>query len=320
MSAPLGTHEHQETRIYQVRHRTEYNYEKPVTGSYGRTHLTPRDLPSQTCSASELEVSPTPNIISEHVDHFGNVSHYVEVHSPHQELVITATNTVTVRRIIPDLGLLDRWTVAEAVAALGELPDRVDAAAFTLPSRKVPRSLSVSAYAEETLSPDRPLGAALLLLVHTIYSDFKYKSGVTSVNTTLDDLLRKRVGVCQDFAHLMIGCLRSVGLPARYVSGYLETQPPPGKPRLQGADASHAWVSVLTPDLGWIDLDPTNNKQPDSRFIIAAWGRDFSDVTPMKGVIFTQGKSSTLDVGVDVTRLDQAPQDQALPGMSGSDL
>ena len=315
MTTPQLTDNHQGTRTYQVRHRTEYNYEKPVTGSYGRTHLTPRDLPSQTCSVSELEVSPRPNIVTEHVDHFGNLSHYVEVHSPHTELVITATNTVTVRRVVPDLGLLDAWTVAEAVAAISDHADRVDAVSFALPSRKVPRSPAVTAYAEELLPATRPLGDALLSLTHAIHSDFTYKAGVTSVNTTLDDLLRKRVGVCQDFAHLMIGCLRSVGLPTRYVSGYLETQPPPGSPRLQGADASHAWVSVLTPTHGWVDLDPTNDKQPDSRYIVAAWGRDFADVTPMKGVIFTQGKSSTLDVGVDVIRLDEA-----LPGLSGPHL
>lgn len=315
MTTLQGSDDHQGTRTYQVRHRTEYNYEEKVTGSYGRTHLTPRDLPSQTCSVSELDVSPRPDIITEHVDHFGNVSHYVELHSAHTRLVITATNTVTVRRVVPDLTLLNGWTVADAVSAIGEQADRVDAVAYALPSRKVPRSPAVTAYAEGKLLPSRPLGEALLSLTHEIHSDFTYKSGVTSVNTTLDDLLRKRVGVCQDFAHLMIGCLRSVGLPTRYVSGYLETRPPKGSPRLEGADASHAWVSVLTPSHGWVDLDPTNNKQPDSRYIVAAWGRDFADVTPMKGVIFTEGKSSTLDVGVDVIRLDEA-----LPGLSGSDL
>lgn len=303
--------EHQTARTYRVQHRTEYNYAEDVTSSYGRTHLTPRNLPTQRCTTAELVVTPSPDQVTEHVDYFGNSSHYVELHTPHTTLVITATSTVTVHRVVPDLRPLDRWTVASAAAALAAQADRVEAAHYVLPSRMVPRSPAVAAYAAEVLEPDRPLGEALAALSQDIHQNFTYKSGATTVSTTLEELLRKRLGVCQDFAHLAIGCLRSVGLPARYVSGYLETRPPPGKPRLQGADASHAWVSVLTPDDAWIDLDPTNDQQPDSRYIVAAWGRDFKDVSPMKGVIFTEGTSSTLDVGVDVLRLEDA-----LPGLS----
>jgi transglutaminase-like putative cysteine protease len=226
---------------------------------------------------------------------------------------------VTVQRPVPDLAPLDRWTVAEAAAELAALEDRVEVARFGLPSRVIPSSRAVAAYAAEVLERDRPLGDALAALSRDIHQNFTYKSGATSVSTTLEELLRKRLGVCQDFAHLAIGCLRSVGLPARYVSGYLETQPPPGSVRLQGADASHAWVSVLTPHGQWIDLDPTNDQQPDSRYIVAAWGRDFADVSPMKGVIFTEGKSSTLDVGVDVIRLEDALPGMLAPGLSGTD-
>ncbi|CUR59510.1 Transglutaminase domain-containing protein [metagenome] len=297
-------------RTYEVRHRTHYRYDKVVTGSYGRTHLTPRDLPTQSCASARLEIEPTPDLTSSHIDHFGNASHYVEVRSPHTELVITSISTVTVHRPVPDLARLDEWTVGSAAAAHSQAADRLDAVTYALPSRLVTLTPSVAAYAGSILGTDRPLGEALAALVHGIHDGFTYESGATSVSTTLDELLEDRAGVCQDFAHLAIGCLRSVGLPARYVSGYLETRPPAGTPRLQGADASHAWLSVLAPDGEWYDLDPTNDQQPDSRYVVAAWGRDYRDVTPMKGVIFTQGKKSTLDVGVDVIRLGDA-----LPGL-----
>lgn len=300
---------HESARSYEVRHRTHYRYQGEVTGSYGRTHLTPRDLPTQSCTTANLLIEPAPDVTSSHVDHFGNASHYVEVRTPHTELVITSISTVTVHRPIPDLDLLDRWTVASAVAALAQLPDRLDAVTYALPSPLVTPTPAVAAYARTILVPDRPLGEALRALVHAIHDGFSYESGATSVSTTLDELLEERAGVCQDFAHLAIGCLRSVGLPARYLSGYLETQPAPGTEKLQGADASHAWLSVLAPDGGCWDLDPTNEQQPDSRYVVAAWGRDYADVTPMKGVIFTEGKKSTLDVGVDVIRLGDA-----LPG------
>jgi transglutaminase-like putative cysteine protease len=296
-------------RTYEVRHRTRYRYEEPVTGSFGRTHLTPRDLPSQSCTTMRLDIEPAPAVMSSHVDHFGNASQYVEVRTPHTELVITSTSTVTVHRPVPDLSRLDGWTVASAASALRGLPDRLDAVAFALPSPLVTPSGTVAAYARTILTADRPLGQALAALMHGIHDGFTYESGATSVNTTLEELLSERAGVCQDFAHLAIGCLRSVGLPSRYLSGYLETEPPAGTARLQGADASHAWLSVLAPDGEWYDLDPTNAQQPDSRYVVAAWGRDYADVTPVKGVIFTQGKKSTLQVGVDVIRLGDA-----LPG------
>ena len=156
------------------------------------------------------------------------------------------------------------------------------------------------------MEPGRPLGATLRHLVSTIYHDFTYRSGATTVSTSLDDVLIRREGVCQDFAHLAVAVLRRAGLPARYVSGYLETVPPPGQPKLQGVDASHAWASVLVPELGWVDLDPTNNQVVDAGYVVTAWGRDYTDVPPLKGVIFTEGANSTLRVAVDVIRLPAA--------------
>ena len=185
-----------------------------------------------------------------------------------------------------------------------------------LPSPLVELSAEVRAYAAAVLPADRPLGEALTALHRTVRSDFAYRPGATTVRTTLTELLALRQGVCQDFAHLAVGCLRSVGLPARYVSGYLETVPPPGRERLVGQDASHAWVSVLVPDAGtgpaaddrapaWIDLDPTNDQLVDSRYVVTAWGRDFRDVSPLKGIVLSESATSTLDVAVDVERLDR---------------
>lgn len=289
-------------RRYEVRHRTTYTYDDDVSSCFERGFLRLRSTPSQTIVASELTVTPTPDVITEHVDYFGNASHYIEIRTAHRQLVVLKRSIVDVAWPEPDVAALNRWTVAEAAAAASEAADPVEAVDHLLPSALVELGPQVERYARRTLVPDRPLGDALVALTRGIYADFRYKSGVTSVRTTIAELLELRQGVCQDFAHLAIGCLRSAGIPGRYVSGYLETTPPPGKPKLEGSDATHAWVSALTP-LGWIDLDPTNDHLVDSRYVVTAWGRDFRDVSPLKGVIFTDSKKSKLDVGVDVIRL-----------------
>lgn len=290
-------------RTYEVRHRTRYTYDDEVTSSYGRAYLVPRDAPGQSCVGHRLVVEPAAGHLSESLDFFGNSSVYVEVHTPHTVLDVLAVSTVVVTRVAPDLSLLDGWTWERAAAEVGSRPDGVDAREMLLDSPQVVASADVAAYVAGEFTPGRPLGAALAALVSRIHGDFTYRFGATSVSTTLAEVLERREGVCQDFAHLMVGCLRSVGLPARYVSGYLETLPPPGRPRLQGADASHAWVSVLVPDLGWVDLDPTNDQAADARYVVTAWGRDYRDVPPLKGVIFTEATKSTLDVEVDVLRI-----------------
>jgi transglutaminase-like putative cysteine protease len=174
---------------------------------------------------------------------------------------------------------------------------------YALPSAAVGAHPQVARYARTIMSGSMPLGQALYAVTTAIRGDFAFRSGVTSVRTTLPELLELRAGVCQDFAHLTLGCLRSFGLSARYVSGYIETTAPPGKPKLQGSDATHAWVSVLAPDGGWVDLDPTNSHLADSRYIVTAWGRDYRDVSPLKGVVYTEAASSELAVKVDVTRI-----------------
>jgi transglutaminase-like putative cysteine protease len=308
------------SRVYRVVHRTEYRYDEEVTASYGRAYLTPRDVPGQWARQARIDVTPTPDLVTEAEDFFGNVSAYVEVHTPHDRLTVTATSEVVVDRPEPMLAGIRGWTWEQARDAVadwpstgpgstggpGSPPDAVDPVAargFLLPSPQVGFSSGVAAFASGTFTPGRGVGEAVRALVARIHDGFVYRPGVTSVTTPLGDVLRRREGVCQDFAHLAVACLRWVGLPARYVSGYLETRPPPGQPRLQGADASHAWASVLLPELGWVDVDPTNNRLVDDEYVVTAWGRDYTDVPPLKGVIFTESTKSTLKVAVDVVRL-----------------
>jgi transglutaminase-like putative cysteine protease len=285
-------------RRYRVRHVTTYTYEEVLEACYNRALLRPRDTPFQKVLSSQVEVSPEPDLTAEHLDYFGNHSLYLETRQPTTELVVCAESVVEVDWPTPQVEQLNAWTVAEAAAELvaTDLLERID---FGLPSPLVGIDDAVRSYARDVLPGDRRLGDALVGLNIAIANDFNYAKGVTSVGTTLAELIGLRQGVCQDFAQLAIGCLRAAGLPSRYVSGYLETMPPLGRAKLTGADATHAWASVLTP-LGWIDLDPTNNQFADSRYIVTAWGRDFSDVSPLRGVVFTEAAHSTLSVEVDV--------------------
>jgi transglutaminase-like putative cysteine protease len=285
---------------YRVTHVTDYRYSDDVSVSYGRAHLLPRSLPGQVVIASDVEVAPSADELRSHVDFYGNVSTYYTVRRPHRELRVTAVSEVQVTRPVPSVAELDQLSWESVRDALAE---DIDSREFVLPSPLVSESLAVRDFAARTFTPGRPLGSALLDLISRIHGEFDYVAGSTTVKTTLDEFLTGRQGVCQDFAQLAAGCLRSVGLPARYVSGYLETSPPPGQPKLQGVDASHAWTSVLLPTLEWIDIDPTNNQFVDSRYVVAGWGRDYADVPPLKGVILTHSKRSTMSVSVDVARV-----------------
>ena len=296
--------DHYAPRRYRVRHSTIYTYDDDVEACYERGFLRPLETWSQQVVSNDVAVSPEPGVITQHVDHFGNHSYYVEIRAPHRELVVSKTAFVDVAWPRPVMESLNSFTVAQAAARVEQEADAVVHAEYLLPSDLVELGAEVLAYAEAILAADRPLGDALVGLYSTIYRDFRYELGATSVRTTLPELLRLRRGVCQDFAHLAVGCLRSVGLPARYVSGYVETAPPPGQPKLEGSDASPAWTSVLVPGGEWIDLDPTNDHFADSRYIVTAWGRDFRDVSPLKGVIYTESKKSTLEVKVDVFRVN----------------
>jgi transglutaminase-like putative cysteine protease len=293
------------SRRYAVVHRTEYGYDDVVTSSFGLTHLLPRTTEHQRALTSALEIDPEPADVREHRDFFGNRAAYVEVDAGHRRLVVTARSEVEVdRSAAPDLASLTTPWEQVRDALTGELePDLLDARQFVLASPLVPAWAEVAAYAGQVFTPGRAVGAALADLIDRIHTDFAYKPGATTVKTTLPELLRKREGVCQDFAHLAVAMLRSVGLAARYVSGYLETTPPPGRARLIGADASHAWVATYLPDLGWFEIDPTNDKVVDDRYVVVAHGRDYGDVTPVQGVIFTESKKSSLRVEVDLSLL-----------------
>jgi len=282
---------------YDLIHTTRHDYNDEVTTSYGRAHLLPRDQAGQKVINAHLQVSPAPNETGEHLDYFGNRSSYFAIREAHTSLDVTSRCSVEIERptFTPEALNTTRWEQGRVEAARKHTNVQ-----FTLPSPQVGVTSAVREYAAQIFQPGRPLGETLVALVHHINSDFEYRSGSTTVRSRLGEVLAKRSGVCQDFAHLAVGCLRSVGLAARYVSGYLETRPPEGSVKLQGADASHAWTSVLVPGGGWVDLDPTNNQFIDDRYVVLAVGRDYSDVPPLTGVITTDATRSTMHVSVDV--------------------
>ncbi|MGH9022919.1 MAG: transglutaminase family protein [Acidimicrobiia bacterium] len=290
---------------YRVVHRTEYRYESEVSSSYGELYLLPRNGPGQLCHSSRVAIEPEPHDYRERTDFYGNRAAHFAVLEPHTRLTVTAESTVTVSRpgSLP-LPLDQAWEGIRDRLRLDPTDEGFDARGFLLDSPKIVVSPAVAAYAAESFPAGRPLTEALTDLMARIHSDFAYEPGATSVRTTLAELLECRKGVCQDFAHLTVGCLRSVGLAGRYVSGYLETAPPPGRPRLVGADVSHAWASVFAPDAGWVDLDPTNDRFVSDRYVTTACGRDYGDVSPLKGVIYTESTKNELHVSVDVTPLE----------------
>lgn len=294
---------------YRVQHITTYTYDDDVTGSYGQFHLRPRDLGWQRCLAHEVSIDPEPSDLFRHTDLYGNTKAYFHVVEPHTRLVVTATSVVEIDPPIYDEDALAlsweqcRPLAADTVAA--HEPDAWRATDFVFASTMVDIPRGAREYAEPSFPPGRPIGEAVTELMHRVYADFTYKSGSTTVSTRVAELLEKRTGVCQDFTHVMVAGLRSLGLAGRYVSGYLATRPPPGKPRLVGADASHAWAGCWIPGNGWMYLDPTNDRLIDSSHATVAWGRDYADVTPVKGVIFSEAKKSKMHVSVDMAPLDE---------------
>lgn len=292
---------------YRVVHTTRYAYAIPVVQAHNEARLQPRETPRQHCALSAVRVDPPPAVEAERADFFGNRVRYFALQETHDRLVVTATSEVEVRAPAPlDLARGPRWEDALAALAAAETPELRGARLFVLDSPHVAVGDGVRAFAAPSFAPGRPLLAAVADLSARIHREFHFDPASTTVATPLDDVLAQRHGVCQDFAHLAIACVRAMGLPARYVSGYLETVPPSGRARLQGADASHAWLAVYVPGQGWVDFDPTNDLVPDERHVTTAWGRDYADVTPLKGVIFGGG-AHTLEVAVDVVPLDPAP-------------
>jgi transglutaminase-like putative cysteine protease len=288
---------------YRVEHETRYGYAAPVSQSWQLARLTPRSLPWQRPLHTRIEVSPVPEERRDSTDGFGNTITHFSLYGPHRVLKVRMQCGVDVGpRPVPVASLDGPWEdVCQAVRGRGEplSEECLSAAALTEPTRLLPSSEAARLYAEPSLVPGRPWLDALLDLMHRIHAEFEFDPEATTVSTSVDEVLEQRRGVCQDFAHLMLACLRAHGLPARYVSGYLLTDPPPGQPRLMGVDASHAWVAAFSPQHGWVEFDPTNDQLADQRYITLAWGADFADVVPLRGVIIGSGEQS-LRVSVSV--------------------
>ena len=286
-----------------VTHETQYRYSSPVVLSQQLLHLTPRTLPWQRCDQHAISVEPTANEMTQREDYYGNRTASLVIAVPHEAIMVRAASSVTVEpRARAALAAPKvSWEAVRARLNALDAPPLAEPTEFLFDSPHVERSRELADYAVKSFSARRAILESAGDLARRIHRDFKFDRTATSVSTPLRQVLKQKSGVCQDFAHLMIGCLRSIGLAARYVSGYILTAPPPGRPRLVGADASHAWASVYCGErAGWIDIDPTNNCIVDDAHVTLGWGRDFADVTPMRGVILGGG-AQTLSVHVTVS-------------------
>ena len=301
----------------RVVHRTSYTYGEAVTSSHHEARLTPRDSESQRTVSHEIEITPAPEARRKRFDYFGNRALHFSLSEPHRSLDIVARSVVDITPLQPPLlSASPSWESVRDLLARDRRRDSLDAYSMVFDSPLIPSLESVQKYAAPCFPPGRPLLSAVRELVSRIHSEFTYDGRATEISTALVDVLRLRSGVCQDFAHLAVACLRSHGLPARYVSGYLLTHPAPGTPKLVGADASHAWFATFVPEYGWGDFDPTNNVIAGSEHVTAAYGRDFSDVTPIRGVILGGGQHQ-LAVAVDVDLVKDGEAEEPEGRVSG---
>ncbi len=291
--------------VYRIEHETRYAHANGVSTSQHVAYLTPRPLPHQAVRSHELLVDPPAANCVQRTDYFGNSVSQFTVLTPYDTLSVIGRSVVELSAAepgpAPDSSL--PWEQVRDALLYRRAAPYQEAAEFSYASAYAIATPALAAFASESFVAGRPLIAAAVHLMHRIHAEFTFDSSATTVATAVTEVLVHRRGVCQDFAHLQIGCLRSLGLPARYVSGYLLTEPPAGKPRLLGADASHAWLSVWCPQGGWVDLDPTNGVRPSLQHITLAWGRDYGDVCPLRGIVFG-GREHRLDVAVSVTPLD----------------
>ena len=283
---------------YKLKHKTLYTYVNEVHNYQSIVCLHPINSNKQICKNFKIEIEPKPSKIYSRVDYFGNIQHYFSLHESHKSLKVIVSSEVEV--LHNAVQLFNTITCDEArIKFQTENNLKIEVLQYLLPSPFISWDEEIVAFAESCLLPNKSLFEAVLDLIQKIFTEFQFKSGATNINTPLKTVLKERKGVCQDFSHLAIASLRSVGIPAKYVSGYIETLPPKGKVKLEGSDASHAWISVYIPEMGWCEFDPTNNMIPQQRHIVTAYGRDFSDVSPMKGIIFSSGDHK-VKVEVDV--------------------
>lgn len=289
---------------YRITHTTTYQYSEPASLSQNELFLTPRATARQQVLQSQLSFDPQPQYLHRRIDYFGNIAHVFMVQQPHSRLTLTAASVVrTARNLRLQPQATPAWEEVGRRLQAHATAEELDAYQFVFASPMIAEAPGIRDYARISFPPGTPVLAGSIDLMRRMFAEFAYDKAASTVDTPVAQVLAGRRGVCQDFAHLAIACLRSLGLAARYVSGYLETLPPPGTPKLVGADASHAWLSLYVPGAGWIDLDPTNNVVPGESHLTLAWGRDYGDVAPVRGVVMGGG-AHTLAVAVDVARVD----------------
>ena len=290
---------------YKIKHVTTYKYVDRVSHCYNLAYMTPRHTDRQKCEKSKLSITPLVANTTKRIDYFGNTSYHFEILRSHKALTISCESYVQTDVQPCEKHLNKSLTCATTKAALANSTN-IDlrlAKEYLLDSSMIGISEDLRAYAQPSFSDDKPFLACVMDLTSRIFSEFSYSPESTTIATPLSEVLEQKKGVCQDFAHLQIACLRALGYPAKYVSGYLETLPPPGQEKMVGADATHAWISVYSVNEGWVEFDPTNNCLAGEQHIVTAFGRDYFDVTPLRGVIFGGGKNPILSVSVDVARI-----------------
>ncbi|MBO9566951.1 MAG: transglutaminase family protein [Niastella sp.] len=289
---------------YKITHQTIYTYNEPVSLCYNVLRLTPRHTYSQVCNSVVVKIHPEPDNTQEYEDFFGNKITYFSIEKEHAQLSVKVSSVIEKRvSAAREIGLYGNATIEKVKQQLQEnKQEAADIGQYIFETTMTASNMEIAAYARQSFPPGRAVLEATIDLMRRIYTDFKFTPGFTTVSTPLEVVMREHKGVCQDFAHLAIACIRSIGLPARYVSGYIETVPPPGVEKLFGVDASHAWFSVYIPHLGWVDFDPTNNIMPGDQHITIGWGRDYADIAPMRGILLSSG-THTLSVSVDVSRI-----------------
>ena len=288
---------------YLIHHKTTYTYFEPVSLCHNIIRLLPRTTEKQLCRNSKIKISPDPDTIVEYDDFFGNKVLYFSIEKEHKQLIVDVSSEIE-KGDIPEIEInsATKASIAQVKKELLELkPVPYDVQQYVFETPMTAWNDEIKKYALQSFSQERPVLEAAKELTHRIFTDFEFKPGFTTIATPLSEVMQQRKGVCQDFAHLAIACLRSVGLAARYVSGYIETISPAETEKLVGVDASHAWFSVYISGLGWVDFDPTNNLMPSNQHITIGWGRDYADIAPFKGVILSSGQHE-LKVAVDVKR------------------
>jgi len=291
---------------YKIQHITKYSYQQRVSHCYNLAYMTPRNTPRQRCLSSTITLNPTSASSSKRTDYFGNESFHFEIQRAHKQLTINIVSTVETNPQLTEQGLDFGISCKDAKDQIESSSHKevLLAREFLLDSPMIKNTEFLKDYAAPSFSDNTPLLSSVRNLTSRIFSDFKYCPEATTIATPLSEVFETKKGVCQDFAHLLIACLRVLGFPAKYVSGYIETISPPGVERLIGADATHAWISVFSPAEGWVEFDPTNDTIATEQHIITAWGRDYFDVTPLKGVVFGGGEDPHLSVSVDVKRIE----------------